>query len=302
MCGGGGAPKDNSDKVAQIEAQAAEKARAEAAQREVQQRQEFDSRLGSSYNTGVESARQFFASRGLNPDDYMGAISGRANAVRSGIPALDANPGSYFSDLGQSVYDAEQAALRNKSLRGVNSIFSDDYSQKRVTNDLDDATINAILGEQQGTAENYVNNLLARGVITGSGSAAALKNIAGQKATANARLDEIGGGLLEGGRTKLNEIINGGRTRASNLELGDVFDPYSYQGQVDTSFTDFLNSLGNNLRAKAPTDLFSTSGLAGVAGAAQGAGNTVYDPQALAGIFDEEDDDGTNNSLASSPF
>ena len=300
MCGGG-SPQDNSDKVAQIEAQAAREARQQQEEKDRQARQDFDARLTSAYGSGLEGARSYFASRGLNPDDYIGSITSAANAAKGNVPLLDSSPGTYFSSLGEQVYGAEQKARQAKELRALNSMFSDDYSTKRVSNDLDDATINAILGESQNTAENYVKNLLDRGVVTSSGYNSALKNVQSQRATANARLNEIGQGVLEGGRNKINQIINSGRSRASNLDLGDIFDPYSYQSQVDSEFNNFLQNLGTNLRAAAPTDLFSTSGLAGVAGAAQGAQNTVYDPKALAGIFDDEEDQQTVTTPAT-PF
>ena len=299
---GGKAPPDNSDKVAAIEAQAAREARQAAEAKAAQERADFDQRLTSSYSSGLDSARQYFASRGLNPDDYIGSITNAANRAKGQVPILDSSPGTYFQDLGAQVWGQERDNLRAQQLRAINSMFGNNYAETRVSNDLDDATINGILGECQSEAERYVQNLVDRGVITGSGAAAALKNVQGQKATANARLDEIGRGLLEGGRTNLNKIINDGRSSASALDLGDSFDPYSYQGRADNEFTDFISGLGDRLRAASPTDLFSTSGLAGVAGAAQGAQNTKFDPNALAGIFDDEEDNGNGGDSSTNPF
>lgn len=299
---GGGSPKDNSDKVAAIEANAAREAREAQERKDAQARADFSNRLGAAYTTGLDSAKQYFASRGLNPDDYIGAITSQANSARASVPTLDEAPGSYFNNLGQMAYDNLKSAKQAQSLRAVNTLFGDNYATNRVTNDLDDATIAAILGEQQNTAEQYVNNLLNRGVITSAGAASALKNVQGQKATANARLDEIGRGILEGGRGKLNTIANEGRSKASSLDLGDIFDPAAYSSRADNEFSTFLQGLGQNLRAAAPSDLFNTSGLAGVAGAAQGAQNTKYDPNALAGIFDNDDEDKKNSSSVNSPF
>jgi len=300
MCGGGKAPEDKSDKVAAINAQAARDAQVTADAKAAADKAAFEGQLGNSYNTGISSARDFFTQRGLNPDDYMGAITSAANNTRGSVPQGDAAPGTYFSDLGDQVYKAQQAAEQNKALRAINSQFSDDYSTKRVGNELDDSAIAGILGDQKNTATQYVKNLLDRGVITQSGYNGALNNVNGQTAGAQSKLDTIGSGLLEGERTKLNNIINGGRSKASTLDLGDVFDPYSYQGTVDTDFTGWLGKLGDSLKAAAPTDLFSTSGLAGVAGASQGAQNTAFNPAAIAGIFDDTKKDDTTQTT--SPF
>jgi hypothetical protein len=301
MCGGGGSQPDNSDKVASIEATAAREAREAADKKAAADKEEFSNRLNGAYSTGLDTAKQYFASRGLNPNDYIGAITSSANSARSAVPTLDSSPGTYFANLGEQVYQAEQKAKQAQSLRGINQIFGDNYATNRVTNDLDDPTIEALLQENQGTAEQYVKNLLDRGVITNSGYSGALKNVQNQRAGANARLTDIGNGLLEKQRGSLNTIANEGRSKASNLDLGDMFDPGAYSSRADTSFSDFLTNLGTNLRGAAPTDLFSTSGLAGVAGASQGAQNTTFDPKALSGIFDNTDDTTTNQTPAT-PF
>lgn len=299
MCGG--APKDNSDKVAAIEAQAAREAREAADRKAAQEKADFEARLAGGYNSGLQQARDYFTSMGLNPDDYIGAITNRANQVRGSVPIGDAAPGNYFNDLGKLVYDAERSAYQGKNTRTLNQLFGDDYADTRIGNNLDDDTIAAILGEKKGTAEQYVKNLLDRGVVTQSGYAAALKNVQDQQAGAQARLTELGNGLLAGGRTDLNKIITGAKGTAANLDLGDIFDPYSYQSKVDTEFQNFINGLGTNLRAATPSDLFSTSGLAGIAGASQGGQNTVYDPNAINGLFEDDDDD-TGTNVPTTPF
>ncbi len=294
--GGGGQPEDNSDKVAQIEAQAAREAREAEAKRKAQELSDFNKRLSGAYGTGVQSARDFFVSQGLDPDQYAGAINSRAQNVRSSVPQLDASPGSYFSNLGQMVYDAEQAALRNKTVRGVNDIARSGYSSGRIADTSDDALINAMLQEQRDSATKYVDNLKARGVITDSGYSAALKNLEGQVAGATGRLNEAGGRILNEGRQGAENIGNTARTNASNLGLGDVFDLEGLGTQVGTYFTDFFNNLGTKPRAAAPSDLFDTSGLAGIAGAAGGAQNTPFAPNALAGIYDDEEEDAPSNT------
>jgi hypothetical protein len=299
MCGGGGVPQDKSAEVAQINAQQAQVAREEQARKDAEARKSFEGRLGGAYTTGLDSAQQHFASQGLDPNEYMGAIQTALNSAKSRVPDLDGSPGTYFDNLGATVFDQLQEGQRSKALRGFDTFARDGFATRRITNDTDDPFLNAILEERAAEADNYTRRLLDRGVITQSGYDAAGKNIQGQRAGANARLQDIGMAELERGRGGLRDIASSGRSTASQMRLGDAFDPYQYQGDIDKAQTDFFASLANNLRANAPEDLFDTSGLAGIAGYTQGAQNTAFDPGAIAGMLggeeevvdDEEDDD-----------
>jgi len=300
---GGGTPEDNSDEVARIEAQAAREAREEERRREAQALQEFQQRLGSAYDTGIQGALDYFTSQGLDPNQYAGAIRSRGNLVRGGIPQGDTNPGSYFQNLGEMVYNAEQEAARNRHMRAIDSIAPTGFSTSRITNDVDDEIIASILGEQQNTARSYVDNLRDRGVITGSGYNAAVQNLERQLPTARSRLDEVALGILEGGRAGAENLVNRNRSTVSNLRLGTNFDPFNVGTELNNYFADFFAGLGDRYRATAPSNLFDTSGLAGVAGAAQGAQNTPFDPNALAGIFDDdEEEENADTTAPTSPF
>ena len=166
--------------------------------------------------------------------------------------------------------------------------------------EIQDEMIAAILGEQETAARGYVDNLKARGVVTDSGYNAALNNLLNQRAGAQAKLSDIGTGILETGRGGAENLANSFRSVASNLDLGDVFDPYSKGADLNSYFSDFFNNLGTKLRGAAPTNLFDTSGLATLAGAAQGAGNTAFDPRAVAGIFGDDEDE--EEEETTSPF
>lgn len=299
MCGGGSPPRDNSDKVAAIEAQASRDARTEAATQEAKKQAEFDARMNSAFGSGMTQAEDYFTTRGLDPAEYRGKIGTRANQVRSSVPNLASDPGSYFATLGENVFDSEQEGFRAKSLRGVNQVAPSGFSTSRIADTADDDTLAAILAEQEGNSKGYIDNLKGRGVITDSGYAAALKNLQGQEPGAKSRLSEIGNGILEGGRGGAENIANAGRTRASNLNLGESFDPFSEVGnKLNDFFTQFLTGLGDKVRGQAPTNLFDTSGLANIAGASQGAGNNAFDPAAVAGIFGDtkKDEENTNTT------
>jgi hypothetical protein len=299
--GGSSAPRDNSDKVAQIEAAAAREARAAADAERIRAQQEFDARMNAAFGGGISSANQFFADRGLDPSQYGAQITNRANQVRTSVPNLASDPGTYFSSLGENVYNELTQAQRNQALRGINTVAPTGFETGRIANTADDEIINAILAEQEANANQYIQNLLDRGVISQSGYSSALKNLQGQRPGAQSRLSEVGTGILESGRGEAGNLANAARSRASALELGEAFDPYATGTQLNQFFTDFFTNLGGKLRGAAPTNLFDTSGLANIAGAAQGAGNRPFDPAAVAGIFGPEEEEEEENQTTN-PF
>jgi hypothetical protein len=300
--GGGRAPQDNSAQVAAIEAQAARESREDAARKEAAARQAFEGRMSGAFGTGVQSAKDYFTGRGLNPDDYSSAINNRANLTRSSVPDMASDPGSYFADLGQQVFEQLQEGQRGSALRGINTVAPTGFANSRIADTADDSTLAAILGEQETAARGYIDNLLSRGVISQSGYNAALGNLTGQKAGANAKLNDVGNAILSGGRGEAENKANSARSRASNLTLGEQFDPYSVGNELNDFFTSFLGSLGEKVRGQAPSNLFDTSGLANVAGAAQGAGNRVFDPKALAGNTFGDNNDDEEENVNTNPF
>lgn len=327
MCGGGGStPQDKGPEIAQIEREAAvdqrqfeaqqaqreaarqdqlrqeELAREEAArvrgeEEEAAELQSFQDRLNQAFTGGVGGAEKYFQQRGVDPSAYRSDIMEEARQRRGTIPELSPEVGSYFGDLGESVYGDLTDALRGQAGRSIREIAPEGFERGRIGDTSDDAIINAILAEQRGEAENYAQRLMDRGVITGGGLSAALEDIGKQANRGQFTLQELGGGILESGRGEARDIANRGRSRASALELGEEFDPYAtVGGELEDFFSSFMTDLGGRVRAQAPGDLFDISGLPVLAGAAQGAGNTAFDPRAIAGILDEEEEEEGNVS------
>lgn len=289
MCGGK-APADNSHRAAQIEAQERREAREAEERRKAEERQLFENNLSAAYSTGISGAQDYFSSQGLDPNEYIAAIQSDANSARSRVPDLDGSPGTYFENLGASTFDRLQEAERAKAQRGIDTYAREGFATNRIANDADDPFLAAIIEEQFTDSDDYIRNALDRGVITQQGYDSALEELSGQRAGANARIQDIGLAELERGRGLLRDHATTARQGASQLRLGDGFDPYSYQANIDRTQADFFANLGANLRANAPENLFDTSGLLGIAGAAQGAQNTAFDPNGVAGLLDDDED------------
>jgi len=243
-------------------------------------------------NTARTGAQRYFSERGLDPTAYSSNIDEEINNILGTIGSKDPTPGMYFKDFGANVFGRSQDAARDRALRSVDSRFSPDYEFSRIANTADDPFISQIDTEQRGKANEYIDRLLKRGVITDTGATGAYKDLDDQGAGVRSQLNDIGSDLLSGGRDSLGAILGRARGAAGGLSLGNNFDIGGYQGELDQTFNDFIGGLGERFRGSITEPLYDTSGLAATAGSASGAQNTKFDPFALAGQDDpaaEED-------------
>lgn len=285
------APQDNSLAVAQFNAQQAEEARRrEKADADAAAQKLADLRASSSAGAR-DATSKYFMNLGLDPTNYATDIDAQINAILRGINPSDQNPGTYFSTAPQDIYGDLTKQAQTRAGSTIDKTFTPNYSMSRIASTTDDPYLAEILGEQRSAADQIIQNMLKRGVITDTGAAAAGADLERQAAGARTKLNTIGDQVLSGGRQKIDDIINQARTTAGTLKLGQSFDPSTYTTNVDQAFNDFIGSLGDTLRSNVQGNLFQTNGLASLAGAAQGAGNTKYDPKAAAGVLDDEEDD-----------
>lgn len=294
------APPDNSLAVAQFQAQEAERARAREKADADAAAQKLAELRSSTRNNAATSTNQYFQSLGLDPTNYATDIDSYLNQIMSGINPSDPNPGSYFSTAPTDIYGNLTKTAQTRAGTALDKIFTPNYASTRITNTLDDPYIANIIAEQRSGADAIIQNMLKRGVITDTGAGAASKDLDNQLPGIRTKLNTIGDQAIAGGQQKLNDIINQARTTAGTIKLGQSFDPSTYSTNVDQAFNDFLGSLGDTIKSNVSGNLFNTAGLSSVAGAAQGAGNTAYNPKAAAGVIDdseEEDDNQTKESI-----
>lgn len=274
--------------------EAADKAARQEKRQSRRERQRNRNRRRNARGYGLDTISDYFSDQGLDPSDYGDDIEAQIKEIMGGISKDDPNPKSYFSDAGEELYNELQTGARTRAQRELDRLFNPGYADTRISNSADDALIESILGEQRQSADQIIENMLKRGVVTDVGASAARKDLDQQAYTGRARLNEIGGGLLSEGRQSLADIIAKARQNAGNLALGTTFDPSAVTGQVDTAYNDWLANLTNEFRGAAPTDLFSTGSLAATAGQGQGAQNTKFSPNALAGVMDDDEEETPN--------
>lgn len=260
-----------------------------------QQEAEAAARMQALREAATGSARtaagRYFTDRGFDLGQFAPDIESEIARVTSSTAEDDPNIGSYLSDLGERVYQNRTNALRERSGRDVNALFAPDFELSRIAGTADDDILAGINTRERGEAESFVDNLLRRGVISNVGKQAALRSLDDQGARVRSTLEDLGGGVLEQGRQGLRDIAGRARERAATVGLGEDFDVGNFGAQADTSVGDFTSRLGDRINALLPDNLYDTSGLAAIAGGAQGAGNTRFDPNALAGIIEEESPD-----------
>lgn len=276
---------DHTLEVAQMERADAEKQRMAQDAKDTARKAELAQLRGDSVTAARGNANNYFSQQGLVPDDYASGIDSEINRILSSIPRDDPNPGGYFSNVGQTAYNTEETGLRNRSSRSLDRIFAPNFAETRLPFTLDDASINSIDAEQYSSADDIIKNMLGRRVITDTGAAAARKDLDRQRPGVQSRLQELGQGIIGEGQNTLRGVANRGRSAAGQLTLGTMFDPNSYSSEADQAFSEFLGNLPTKLRASAPGNLYSTSGLAAVAGTGSGAQNTAFDPAALSGTL-----------------
>jgi len=256
------------------------------------------SRRGQAVDSARAEAQSYLSSLGLDPAAYSSDIDQTINDALSSTAEDDPNIGQYISNLGEQVYNNKTNSLRSAAGRNVDLAFGPDYSYSKIADTLDDPILAEIGNQQRSKADDYVNNLVKRGVLTASGQGAAERNLDDQSARVRSILNELGKSSLDTGRSNLDAIANRARQTASTLTLGNNFDPGAYTSEASKAFDDFVSGLGDSIKSKLPgTPLYDTSTLAAIGGSAQGAGNYAFDPRALAGtnIYDDTTNNQTQN-------
>ena len=281
-------PPDNSAQIEASRQQAAQEERARQDRKDEARKQELLGLRTSALTGGRSGAESYFRQQGLDPARHGSDIESKLTGIMSGIAPDDPNPGSYFKDVGQSIYGDIEAGQRGKAGRELDTLFSPDFEMRRLPMSIDDPYLSGVEAEQRADADKVIRAMLDRGVITDTGYNAALQDLDRQGAGVKSRLNEIGTGLLGTGQQSLRDVANRGRTAASTLRVDQPFSAQDFGSEADRLTTEFLANLGTGIRSRLPGKLFDTAGLGGIAGRAQGAQNTPFDPAALAGVPTDE--------------
>lgn len=285
MCGGGGAPKPI-DPLKQAEAdirvleqqymldqqRAAEEYERQRAQEEAD-RLKFGEDLSASRANTRSSIDQLFTQTGLDPMMYDDRIKAELDRLQAGI-TFGQDP-RFSTDIGSTLLDQ----LRNEQIReynrSINEFAPEGFARDIFGGSTDDAIIESILTEQFGEASDSILRARDRGTLNDQGFQYAMTNLEQQRRAAEARLQDMGGGVLEGYRQDLSGIANNARTGAGGWDFGDSYSPDIYRTQLDSRRDELSGLLEGDIRnAIGGEQFFNTDTLIQKGGIGQGAQNT----------------------------
>jgi hypothetical protein len=272
MCGGG-APKDRSVELQQVKFQQEQELARQERERQAAELAAFQERLGGAVEGARSNAFNQAEMQGFDIGELTPYIDNTIRSIQSTIPTGSENPNSFFNGTLESALAAATGAKRGEFNRQISSFAPTGFEDNLIVDTMDDNIINSILDTEFGKAKTFVDNAATRGVLGDQGITAALRNLGEQRSGINFNLQDLGGGILEEGRSSIANIANKARSGASAYNFGEQFDPFSFSTRINDRVADFTGSLGDALRARAGSDLFDTSNLLNIGGAAQGAQN-----------------------------
>jgi hypothetical protein len=275
MSGGGGGQSSGNDGTyqANIDNDKRNKAELDARAEKARVEGEYDINIANAL-TGARSTGEGIArSRGLDVNEFSPIIDRIINDARSKVPVNDPNPGAYFSsDIFDTGFAKEEANRVRGAADRVNRTFAPGFDRALVADESDDAILNAILGEQRGTASQQLDFNKKRGVINDIGYNDATAKFGGQEAAARSSLTSIGDAVLGKIRGGLGDIRGEAGQAASMSGLdASSFDPTPYYGRAQKYSSDNLADLEGKVRsAVGSTQFFDIPAILASAGTAQG--------------------------------
>lgn len=243
----------------------------------------------NSFNTGVENIRargkDILSDRGLSYDDYGNVIEQAIAQANQKVQPTDLDPGKYFTD--DIIYNAlgrERDDRRTQFTNAVSNKYAPGFENNYFGNTSDDPFIEQVLGNQRADATGFLDRAKARGQLNDTGFAAAMRRLGEMDTTARSTANKLGEAVLQGNRTSLTDIVGNAKSAAGQYELGQTFDPSTY----DTRFNEQLGTLQGRLAGDIYSALdgqkfYDFGNLIARAGQAQGTTNpAVETPDAIA--------------------
>jgi hypothetical protein len=314
MCGGGGgqaAPDPQAQADADIRAMQAqyeqdERQRltmaGEAATKDTADRAQWDTDLNASRNRTRNSMDALFEQQGLDAGDYDSRINAALDTQQAGM-AYGGNS-KFGTDTGNNILGDIRNSQIKEYQRGINDYAQEGFENKAFGGTSDDSIIDSIIGEQFGTASDSILRAQSRGTLNDEGFRYAMDNLNTQKAAANSRLQNTGGGILEGYRGQLGDLAGNARTAAGNYDFGDTFDNENWKTQLSDRQTDLSGRLDGDIRnAIGGEQFFDTASLIQKGGVGQGAQNTGLGAQSgslVNAIGKQKEDQEQSRGLGSS--
>lgn len=241
-------------------------------------RSKFDSGLNSAYNKYGQESRDYFSNKGVDYTPYDAEITSALDKLKSSVPDLDANPSSYFRNVGEDIFNRHTTQNRSQWQNQFQSQYGSNYANTIFGDTADDALLDQIYAEQYQPASGFLTNALSRGQLTTAGYDYAMKNMANQASAAKSRLQSMGGDVLNTYRTGLRNIQDSANSAINSYQLGQNFSIDDWLGQMANKTSEYKNKLEGDIRsAVGSQQLFDPQSLLASAAAFGGATNAQGD-------------------------
>lgn len=235
----------------------------------------YDTISGLARQGALAQADQAATTRHLNPADFDSLFNTEIDKILGAQPQFSTDFRNPFgADFGNTVLDTEQARRRSDYTQQAGNAFAPDFSKTALPDTYDDNVIDQILNEQFGQTKGLLDNQRARGNLNDIGYNSGMNELSNQKSAGFAKLQGIGGDVLNNYRTTLDQIGNEANSRAGSYTLGQNFNLGDFQSRANTAEEGFGKTLEGDIRSQTP-ELFDASKLITRGGAAQGAQNNT---------------------------
>jgi hypothetical protein len=250
---------------ARLDRQEAQRAQLQADQQEKRDLRDWQGDVGQAYQAAQQYGQQRYAESGLDPSDPYGimkAFRADLDLQRAQMPEMAA-PSAYFGNsLYDSAYDRVRSGERNRLTGQANQFAGSGFETDMFGDTMDDPILQSILDSQYNDAKSNFERQSARGQLTGSAFSRALADLDTAKAGAFGKLNDIGGGVLQGYRSKLADYGNNIRNKISTFDFGQGFDLEKEKQGLNTLADSFRARLEGDVRnAIGGTSLFDISKL-----------------------------------------
>lgn len=185
-----------------------------------------------------------------------------------------------------SILDDYQQQRRAQYGQAIDEFAPEGFAQERVGSDFGQSDIDRLHDEAMRDAQRFVERAHARGNLTDSGLNTAMGGLRDQSEDARTQLSDVADTQRGTLRDRLANIGQEAREGASRFQLGQQFDPSSFEGRIDDRLSQGREQFGSRVRSQAPMDsLFDQGGLISQAGVGQGVQNPGR--QSLVGALSE---------------
>lgn len=267
MCGGG---------TPQMPAQESEQSRAQARQWEADQTAARDARAAaelkaqqaadkaaadakwtsgrsSAFDKALNYGNSRLSSMGVDPTNdpygigelYRSRIGSNNAALQVGDDYTSAFSPTTFDDVAGEV----RSGQRNKMTQNFNSLIDPYYADSMFGSTADDAIMSAILGSQYNDAEAGIKTARDRGQINNVAYDRAISDLGGLKTTANADLQNIGGGVLSGISSELGKRRSNVTDKIAGWDFGSDLDLGRESDRIKSYANERLGGLEGDIRS-----------------------------------------------------